>query len=254
MAGHDTQCALAAVPAKGDFAFVSCGTWSLVGTQLEKPAINGDSLRCNITNEGAFGGETSFLKNIIGLWLVQESRRQWIREGKEYGFGELDQMAAKEESARCFVDPDDPVFVAPGDIPGRIREYCAKTGQFVPETPGQIVRCIHESLALKYRMALEEISLCTGRSFPALYLVGGGSQSRLLCQAVADVCGIPVYAGPVEATVYGNLAIQLAASGELSGQEEIRRLVAASETPVVYEPSGHQDWDEICARQKEKWM
>ena len=254
VAGHDTQCALAAVPAKGDFAFVSCGTWSLVGTQLEKPAINGDSLRCNITNEGAFGGETSFLKNIIGLWLVQESRRQWIREGKEYGFGELDQMAAKEESARCFVDPDDPVFVAPGDIPGRIREYCAKTGQFVPETPGQIVRCIHESLALKYRMALEETSLCTGRSFPALYLVGGGSQSRLLCQAVADVCGIPVYAGPVEATVYGNLAIQLAASGELSGQEEIRRLVAASETPVVYEPSGHQDWDEICARQKEKWM
>ena len=237
VAGHDTQCALAAVPAGEEaFLFVSCGTWSLFGTELDAPAISRESARCNLTNEGAFGGKISFLKNIIGLWLIQESRRQWIREGSEYDFGTLEEMALREPSGRSLIDPDDPVFAAPGNVPERIRRYCADSGQAVPETIGQVVRCIDESLALKYRMVLEEIRACTGRTYSALYMVGGGTQSGLLCQLAADVCQLPVYAGPVEATVYGNLGIQLAAAGEIEGLAQLRQLVKASEEIRVYEP------------------
>ena len=249
VAGHDTQCALAAVPAREkDFIFVSCGTWSLFGTQLESPVIDARSAAYNITNEGACGGETSFLKNIIGLWLVQESRRQWMREGQEYSFGQLDEMAAAETGGESFVDPDAPVFVPAGNVPERIRTWCRQRGQKVPETPGQIVRCIHESLALKYRSTLEEIRACTGKEYKAIHLVGGGCQSRLLCQLVADVCGLPVYAGPVEATVYGNLGLQLTAAGELSDPGQIRELVLASEEIRVYEPKEQKRWEEIRQR------
>lgn len=251
VAGHDTQCAMAAVPAqKEDFIFVSCGTWSLFGTELKEPVIDENSIRYNVTNEGGFGGRISFLKNIIGLWLIQESRRQWIREGMEYSFGQLEEMAAEQAGGACFVDPDDPVFVPPGDVPGRIREYCRKTGQKAPESIAQIVRCIDESLALKYHVALEEISACTGKTYSAIHLVGGGAQSGLLCQLVADVCGIPVYAGPVEATVYGNLAIQLSAAGEVSGLSQIRDVIRASEEIAVYEPKDTERWKEIYQRYK----
>lgn len=249
VAGHDTQCALAAVPAKEkDFIFVSCGTWSLFGTQLESPVIDGRSSALNITNEGACGGETSFLKNIIGLWLVQESRRQWLREGQDYSFGQLDEMAAAEAGGESFVDPDDPVFVPSGDVPGRIRSWCSQRGMKVPETSGQIVRCIHESLALKYRATLDEIRFCTGKEYGAIHLVGGGCQSRLLCQLVADACGLPVFAGPVEATVYGNLGLQLMAAGELSDPGQIRDLVRASEEIRIFEPRDHERWEEIRQR------
>lgn len=157
-AGHDTQCALAAVPTgEKDFIFISCGTWCLFGTELDEPIIDENSARFNITNEGGVGGKISFLKNIIGLWLIQESRRQWMREGKEFSFGELEKLAAKEEPFRSLIDPDAPEFAPSGNVPRRIREFCKRTGQPVPETEGQIVRCINESLALKYRMAFEEI-------------------------------------------------------------------------------------------------
>lgn len=152
VAGHDTQSALAAVPTKEeDFIFISCGTWSLFGTELSEPIINGGSQALNITNEGGYGGRISFLKNIIGLWLIQESRRQWRREGSEYGFGELETMAKGAEAFTCFINPDAPEFVPAGDIPERIREYAAKTGQKKPETIGQIVRLINESLAMTYK-------------------------------------------------------------------------------------------------------
>ena len=245
VAGHDTGCALAAVPTKQkDFIFVSCGTWSLFGTELDSPVINEKSVYYNVANEGGFAGKISFLKNIIGLWLIQESKRQWTREGKEFGFGELDEMASGIEKNRSFVDPDDAVFVPAGDVPGRIREYCLNSGQPVPETTAQIVRCIQESLALKYRVALEEIEDCTGKNYEAIHIVGGGTQSRLLCQLVANACKRPVYAGPVEATAYGNLAIQLSASGEISGLDEIRSLISASEDIMVYEPHNNDLWDE----------
>lgn len=253
VAGHDTQCAMAAVPAlQEDFIFVSCGTWSLFGTELEEPIIDENSIRYNVTNEGAFGGRISFLKNIIGLWLVQESRRQWSREGAAYDFGQLEEMAAKEAGGESFIDPDDPVFVPAGDVPERIRQYCAKSGQKIPESPAQIVRCIDESLALKYHIALDEIRACTGKEYDAVYMVGGGTQSRLLCQLVADVCQIPVYAGPVEATVYGNLAIQLSAMKEVNGLSQIRQLIRESEDIRVYEPENPGRWEETYQWFREK--
>ena len=244
VAGHDTQCALTAVPAKeDDFIFVSCGTWSLFGTELEKPVLTKQSEELNITNETGTDGRTSFLKNIIGLWLIQESRRQWIREGKEYSFSELEKLAEGAEPFQSFIDPDAPEFVPSGDVPTRIREYCQKTGQKVPRTEGEIVRCINESLALKYRYSLEEIKACTGKDYQAIHMVGGGIQSKLLCKFTAHASKIPVIAGPVEATVFGNIAIQLMSKGTISDLKEARRVIANSEEPVVYDPENSVEWD-----------
>lgn len=165
VAGHDTQSAMVAVPTQeDDFIFLSCGTWSLLGTELNSPVINEKSQQLNITNEGGAGNKTSFLKNIIGLWLIQESRRQWIREGKEYGFGELEQMARAVGDIDAFIDTDDSQFVPAGNMPQRIKDYCKRTGQYVPQTEAEIVRVIDQSLAMKYRFALEEIEQCTGKN------------------------------------------------------------------------------------------
>lgn len=251
-AGHDTQCALAAVPAQErDFVFLSCGTWSLFGTELDAPLIDEDSRRLDITNECGFAGRTSFLKNIIGLWLIQESRRQWMRENKTYSFGQLEEMAAQCQPFACFIDPDDPVFTPSGDIPGRIREYCRRTGQHVPQSEGEITRCINESLAFKYRHALEEISACTGKKYPALYMIGGGTKSEQLCAFTASACGFPVVAGPAEATVLGNAAIQLYALGAVGGPEEIRQIVCRSEPVKTYDPVRPDDWEREYMRFKE---
>ncbi|HJA91939.1 MAG TPA: rhamnulokinase [Candidatus Eisenbergiella merdipullorum] len=252
-AGHDTQCALAAVPTQEkDFIFISCGTWSLFGTELDSPIINEKSARLNITNEGGVEGRISFLKNIIGLWLVQESRRQWMREGKEYSFGELESLAGKEEAFRSLIDPDAPEFTPSGNLPERIRQFCRRTGQPEPLTPGQVVRCINESLALKYRLTLEEIRECTGRDYPVIHMVGGGTQSALLCQFTANACARPVCAGPVEATVYGNAAIQLMAAGQIGSLTELRKVVAASEPIRRFEPENAAKWEEMYEEYKEK--
>lgn len=251
-AGHDTQCALAAVPTgERDFIFISCGTWSLFGTELDTPIINEKSTRFNITNEGGVGGKISFLKNIIGLWLIQESRRQWMREGKEFSFGELEKLAASEEPFRSLIDPDAPEFAPSGNVPRRIREFCKRTGQPVPETEGQLVRCINESLALKYRMVLEEIKECTGKEYPVIHMVGGGTQSALLCQLTADACKCPVYAGPIEATVYGNIAIQLMAEGVIGSLEEIRSVIKASEDIRRFEPQKPDEWESVYRKYRE---
>lgn len=246
VAGHDTQCALTAVPSKeDDFIFVSCGTWSLFGTELKEPVLTRQSQELNVTNETGTDGRTSFLKNIIGLWLVQESRRQWIREGKEFSFSELEKLAQEAEPFQCFIDPDAPEFAPAGDVPRRIREYCERTGQKVPKTEGEIVRCINESLALKYRYALEEIQACTGKEYGAIHMVGGGIQSKLLCRFTAYASGIPVIAGPVEATVFGNIAIQLMAKGIIKDLKEARKVIANSEATVTYEPENSGKWDEV---------
>lgn len=244
IAGHDTQCALTAVPSnEDDFIFVSCGTWSLFGTELDTPIVNKKSEELNVTNETGTEGKTSFLKNIIGLWLIQESRRQWIREGEEYSFSELEKMAEEAESFQCFIDPDAPEFVPAGNVPERIRAYCERTGQKVPQTKGQIVRCINESLALKYRYSLEEIKACTGKEYHAIHMVGGGTQSKLLCKFTAHANGIPVIAGPVEATVYGNIAIQLMAKGKIADLKEARKVVSASEELATYLPENTGEWE-----------
>ena len=252
VAGHDTQSAMAAVPQmEDDFIFLSCGTWSLFGTELDGPVITEESFTGNITNEGGCGGKVSFLKNIIGLWLIQESRRQWSKEGKEYSFGELEQMALETEPFQSLIDPDREEFLPEGNIPEKIRNYCRRTGQKVPETAGEVVRCIDESLALTYQNTLEEISRCTGKTYRSIHLIGGGAQSALLCQMTADACGIPVYAGPVEATVYGNLMMQLLALGEVKDLKEARDILKASVNVKVYEPHDTQQWREWAQRRKE---
>lgn len=243
-AGHDTQCALAAVPTEAeDFIFISCGTWSLFGTELEAPLINEASAGMNLTNECGCEGKTSFLKNIIGLWLIQESRRQWGREGKQYSFDQLEQMAEAAPSLQSLIDPDAPEFVPAGNLPGRIQAYCQKTGQPVPEGEGAIVRCINESLAFTYRRTMNEISRCTGKQYKAIHMVGGGTQSRMLCQMTANACGCPVIAGPVEATVYGNVALQLMAGGTLGSLKEARQVLLRSADIVTYEPQNPAEWD-----------
>ena len=251
-AGHDTQCAVAAVPAQErEFVFLSCGTWSLFGTELDAPLITEDSRRLDITNECGFAGKTSFLKNIIGLWLVQESRRQWMRENKDYSFAQLEELAARAVPFACYIDPDDPAFTLSGNIPERIREYCRRTGQYIPETPGQVVRCINESLAFKYRHALEEIRTCTGGTYPALYMIGGGTRSRQLCAFTANACGCRVIAGPSEATVLGNAAIQFYALGAVKDLTEIRRIVRESEPVQMYLPEEAEQWNGEYRRFKE---
>ena len=249
IAGHDTQSAMAAVPAReDDFLFISCGTWALFGTEIDEPIINEKSIKYNITNEAGLEGRYSFLKNIIGLWLIQESRRQWIREGKEYGFGDLECMAAKAAPLRSLIDPDAPEFVPAGDLPQRIRDFCTATGQPIPQTIGEMVCCIDQSLALAYKKALEEIKECTGKQYSSIHLIGGGAQSALLCQMTANACGLPVIAGPVEATVYGNSIAQYMALGELDSLSQAREVLSNTLETVVYEPRGTAEWEEAYGR------
>lgn len=246
VAGHDTQSAMAAIPAEEeDFLFLSCGTWSLFGTELNEPLINEKAFSCGMTNEGGCENKISFLKNIVGLWMIQESRRQWIREGQEYSFGELEHMAKAAKPFHCLLDPDAPLFLPEGNMPERIRRFCRDTGQRIPETPGAVVRSIDESLALCYRNAMEEIQNCTKKQYHAIYMAGGGIQSSLLCQMTANACKVPVIAGPQEATVYGNLGMQLIAEREVKDVKELRSLIRDSENLRRYDPSDIEVWDEI---------
>lgn len=250
-AGHDTQAAMAAVPAKEkDFIFISCGTWALVGTELAKPLITGRSMECNVTNEWGLGERVSFLRNLTGTWLIQESRRQWKREGREYTFGQLEELAEKENGFQTFIDPDASEFVAAGNMPGRIREAAERKGQPVPDSPGAVVRCINESLAFQYRMAVEDIRRCTGKTYGGIYLIGGGSQSKMLCQMTANACKLPVTAGPIEATAAGNMGIQLMALGELGDMGQLRDMIRSSFPLTVYEPEDTERWEEQYQRYK----
>ena len=241
--GHDTQSAITSVPCEdGDFAFLSSGTWSLFGTELEKPIVNETSMNINITNEGGFDGSTGFLKNIIGLWLIQESRRQWKREGKEYSYADLEKLALAAEPFKCFIDPDAPEFVPHGNIPERVREFCRRTGQYVPETVGEIMRCIYESLAMKYRLTFEKLRECTERDYPVIHVIGGGTKDGLLCQMTANSCDRTVKAGPIEATVMGNVAVQLMSDGSVENIGQARKIVAASSELKTFEPKDTDKW------------
>lgn len=241
--GHDTQSAITSVPCEdGDFAFLSSGTWSLFGTELDKPIVNETSMNINITNEGGFDGSTGFLKNIIGLWLIQESRRQWKREGKEYSYADLEKLALAAEPFKCFIDPDAPEFVPHGNIPERVREFCRKTGQFVPETVGEIMRCIYESLAMKYRLTFEKLRECTERDYPVIHVIGGGTKDGLLCQMTANSCDRTVKAGPIEATVMGNVAVQLMSDGSVKNIGQARKIVADSSELKTFEPKDTDKW------------
>ena len=242
---HDTQSAISAVPCPDDeFAFISSGTWSLFGTELEKYVVNDTTYEINVTNEGGFDYSVGFLKNIIGLWLIQESRRQWAREGKNYSYADLEKEALSAEPFKCFIDPDAPEFVPHGNIPERVREYCRKTNQYVPETVGEVMRCIYESLAMKYRETFDKIKECTGKDYPVIQVIGGGTKDTLLCKLTANSCGTTVKAGPIEATVLGNIAVQLISAGEIENIKEARRIIAQSEKVATYEPNDSALWSE----------
>lgn len=242
--GHDTQSAITAVPSEEkDFAFISSGTWSLFGTETDAPIVNERSYSFNVTNEGGYGYSTAFLKNICGLWLIQESRRQWMREGKEFSYAELEKAALGEKPFACFIDPDSPEFGIPGDLPTRIADYCRRTGQYIPETVGETVRCIYESLAMKYRAVFEGIEECTGKKYGHINVVGGGTKDTLLCGMTAESCGVPVFAGPIEATVMGNVAIQFIGCGEIADVAEARKIIAGSESLKKYVPENTDAWN-----------
>ncbi len=249
VAGHDTQCAVAAMPAVSDnAAFLSCGTWSLIGCELDAPVMTAESNALELSNEVGANGKINFLKNISGLWLIQETRRDLASTDRRYSYNELEMLARESESFRSFIDPDAPELSAHGNLPDKIREYCRKTNQLVPETVGQVVRCIYESLALKYRLALEQISECTGKKFDVLHLMGGGTKDGFLCELTAQSLGIPVIAGPIEATALGNIVLQLIALGEIKSIEEGRKIISATEKVKTFNGEHTPDWDEAFER------
>lgn len=246
---HDTGSAVAAVPALGpDFAYISSGTWSLVGLEVPAPVVTPAALAANATNEGGVAGTTRLLKNVMGLWLVQQCRATWQAEGSPYSYDELVALTDAAPPLRALVDPNDPRFLPPGDHPELIRAFCRETDQPPPEGHGATVRCVFESLALAYRAVLDQLRALTGRAVTAIHVVGGGSRNALLCQMTADATGLPVVAGPVEATVLGNAIVQLIALGELGGLAEARALVAAAGGQARYEPRDRAPWDEAYGR------
>ena len=251
VAAHDTGSAVLAVPAKSEkFIWLSSGTWSIMGTETKDPVISEKSKEYNFTNEGGYGNTIRFSKNITGLWVEQESKRQWEREGEKVSFGELATWAAEATPLRCFIDTDNPRFATPGNIPKRIQEYCRETGQYVPQTKGEIVRCILESLAMRYRYTVECIDEMCGEKIPAINIVGGGTKEEQLSQFAATACGRPVYAGPVEATALGNIAAQLIALGEIKDMWEARQIIANSFEVKEYQPERDKKaaWDEAYGR------
>jgi rhamnulokinase len=248
-ATHDTASAVAAVPAQSeDFIYLSSGTWSLMGIEVTEPIVNEQSLAYNFTNEGGVAGTFRFLKNIMGLWLVQECRREWARLGRSLTYDELTQLAANAPPFGPLISLDDSRFLAPGDMPGRIQRYCQETGQAVPQTEGQIVRAALESLALEYRLVAERLDEMAGRHLPALHIIGGGSQNQILNQFTADATGRSVVTGPIEATAIGNVLVQALALGVFSDLAEARALVRRSFDVETYQPRDTAAWDESYVR------
>jgi rhamnulokinase len=237
---HDTASAVVGVPLSDpDAAYISSGTWSLVGVETTEPVINEAAMAANLTNEGGAFGTIRLLRNSTGMWLLQESRRQWAREGREYSYDELVRLATPAPAGASLVNTDHPSFVAPGDLPARVRAYCARTSQPAPEDEAAVVRCVLDSLALGYRRTVEDLATVTGRPVTAVHIVGGGSRNQLLNQAVADVTGVPVIAGPVEATALGNICVQLIALGDIKDLSQAREVVRAGAGPEIrrVEPS-----------------
>jgi rhamnulokinase len=241
---HDTASAVAAVPfTHPDAAYVSSGTWSLVGGETPAPVVTPAARAANLTNEGGVSGTNRLLRNVTGLWVLQECRRQWQREGVPLAYAEIVARAEEEPARGSHVDVDHPDFLAPGDMPARIRAYCRRTGQPEPQGVGGIARCVLESLALRYRTAVTAVGDVTGRAVPQVHVVGGGARNTLLNQLTADVTGLPVVAGPVETTALGNALVQLVALGELAGLAEARDVVRAGEPVEHLEPRPGDGWD-----------
>ena len=251
---HDTASAVAAVPAasklgqRPDWCYISSGTWSLMGVETPQPVINDRVYQLNFTNEGGVGGTTRLLKNIAGLWLVQECRRVWKETGRDYAWEELSRRASDRTPLAALINPDHASFVAPDNMPAAIADFCTKTGQPAPATDGAIIRCALESLALRYRMVLGYLEELIGGRIETIHIVGGGAQNRLLCQMAADATGRRVVAGPVEATAIGNLAMQAVAKGAIGSIAQAREIIRHSFEVQEYRPKQPKVWDEAYGR------
>jgi rhamnulokinase len=254
---HDTASAVAAVPARSgaaagspDWCYISSGTWSLMGVELDRPLMDQKVQQYNYTNEGGVGGTVRFLKNIMGLWLVQECRRQWQRDGHEYSYTELTELAGRAKPFGAVVDPDHKPFGMPGEMPAKIEQFCRQTNQVPPSGPGEMVRCCLESLALTYRRTLEGLEDILGHSIKTIHIVGGGSRNELLNQMTADACSRPVVAGPVEGTAIGNILVQAMATDDLKSLAEAREVVRRSFDVKVFNPTANQTawWDQASER------
>jgi rhamnulokinase len=248
-ASHDTSSAIAAIPGLDDHsAFISSGTWSLVGVEIPEPIVNDLTLALNYTNEGGIDNAINLQKILTGLWLLQESQRQWQRQGHHHSWDELLALGQEAEPFQGLIDPDAPDFLNPMDMPSAIREFCRRTSQPEPGNVGAIIRCCLESLALNYRQAMEDLETLTGNTLQTIRIVGGGSQNRLLCQFTADACQRPVVTGPVEATSLGNVLLQALATGHLPDIDTGRKAIAASFEQQYFEPSAKDVWDEAFGR------
>jgi rhamnulokinase len=246
---HDTGAAIAAVPAAGEnWAYLSSGTWSLMGVELPKPVINEKSRSLGFTNEIGFGNSVRLLKNIVGLWIVQECRRHWAKEGTKYDFAALEKLSTAAPPFVSLINPDDPRFLSPDDMPRRIAEFCAETGQPVPASHGAYMRCVHESLALFYRVVLRRIERLTGKKIEWLYIVGGGSKDAALNQFAANALKIPVLAGPTECTALGNILIQAITFGHIASHDAAREVVRNSFELKTFTPQLSPEWDAAAAR------
>ena len=241
---HDTGSAVAGVPTETEnFAYISSGTWSLVGLEVMGPVVNQAALTINASNEGGVYGTFRLLKNVMGLWLLQQCRATWQKAGRAYSYAELVVLAESAKALQSIVDPNDDRFLPPGDHPAHIRDFCQRSGQPLPQTDAAIARCVFESLALAYRDVLLDLQALTGRTIEVIHVVGGGARNRLLNQLTADATGIPVLAGPTEATVIGNALVQLISLGELAHLKEGRQLVANSYRLERFEPQG--EWRSV---------
>jgi rhamnulokinase len=248
---HDTASAVAAVPAQTDnWAYLSSGTWSLLGIEVDEPIINEKSLKNNFTNEGGVGRKIRFLRNTMGLWLLQRCLKDWEKKGESLGYDELAGLALDSGEFKSIVDPDDHTFLNPPSMPEAIAEFCGKTQQPVPEKKGEFIRCIYESLALKYRFLIDKINAMCPEPAEVLHVVGGGSQNEMLNQFSADATGLRVIAGPAEATAVGNIIVQAIAKKIVDGIEEGRRVVSRSFPLKTYEPKNKNKWNRVYERVK----
>ncbi len=254
-ATHDTGSAVAAVPTERtgqtNWAYISSGTWCLMGVEVPDAILSERALQLNVTNEGGVDGTFRLLRNIMGLWLVQQCRRSFERKGKSYDYSQLTELAAKAPPFRSLVNPDDVAFLSPEDMPTALQEWCRKTDQPVPETEGQLVRCCLESLALRYRMVLEWLEELTGNRIEVIHIVGGGSKNELLDQFAANACGRPVVTGPVEATAMGNVLVQARAQGAVGSLAELREVVRRSTEMRQFEPQDTDVWEQAYRRFKD---
>jgi rhamnulokinase len=247
-ASHDTASAVSAVVARDDTAFLSSGTWSLLGIELDAPIVSADARRLNFTNEGGIGGTTRFLKNVMGLWILQGCRRSLAASGREYSYGDMTEAAGKAPAFGHLVDPDDVSFLNPDDMLAAIDRFCVKCDQPSPDNPGAYARAVLESLALKYRLVMRNLEILIGRRIRQIRVIGGGSRNQMLNQFTADATGRRVLAGPVEAAVLGNIGIQMMTTGSTTSLAEARAIIDRSFHTEVFEPSGDGSWDRAAER------